>query len=203
MIERILEYLANNPPGAWAGPLLGLIAFVETLFPPFPGDILFIVVSGWTVSSGLPLLLVALYGVTGCFIASCILFFLGHKPGKQFVEGWLKRKVEPEKVNRATELIASHGPIILAASRFIPGVRSLLVLMAGTSGMRFALAVIPVAISAIAWYTILSIAGSVLGNNIRAAEGFMKHFEIWIWVVLALALIIFLVIRIRGRKEKG
>jgi membrane protein DedA with SNARE-associated domain len=202
LIESILEYLANNPPGAWAGPLLGLIAFVETLFPPFPGDILFIVVSGWTVSSGLPFLLAALYGVTGCFMASCILFYLGHKPGKQFVEGWLKKKVEPERVNRAKELIADHGPIILAASRFIPGVRSLLVLMAGTSGMRFALAVIPVAFSAVAWYTILSVAGSVLGNNIQAAEEFMRHFELWIWVVLAIVLLIFLTVRIRRRKKK-
>ncbi len=202
MIESILEYLANNPPGGWAGPLLGLIAFVETLFPPFPGDILYIVISGWTVSAGLPLLLTALYGVTGCFMASCILFYLGHKSGRQFVEGWVKRKVEPERVNRAKELIADHGPIVLAASRFIPGIRSLLVLMAGTSGMRFVLAVAPVAFSAIAWYTILSVAGSILGNNIEAAKGFMKHFEIWIWVVLALALLVFFTIRIRGRREK-
>ena len=203
MIESILEYLANNAPGAWAGPLLGLIAFVETLFPPFPGDILFIVVSGWTVSGGLPFLLAALYGVTGCFMASCILFYLGHKPGKQFVEGWLSRKVEPKKIDRAKSMIADHGPLILAVSRFIPGVRSLLVFMAGSSGMRFALAAIPMAFSALAWYFLLSIAGSVFGSNIQAAEEFMKHFEIWLWIILAVAVLIFLVMGIRKRREMG
>ncbi|MCD4701059.1 MAG: VTT domain-containing protein, partial [Candidatus Aegiribacteria sp.] len=122
---------------------------------------------------------------------------------RQFIEGWLSRKVEQEKVDRAKSLIADHGPIIIAVSRFIPGVRSLLVFMAGTSGMRFALAVFPIAISAIAWYLILSIAGSVFGNNIQAAEGFMKHFEIWIWIILAIASLIFLFARIRMRKGRG
>ncbi|NOQ22576.1 MAG: hypothetical protein GQ565_08010 [Candidatus Aegiribacteria sp.] len=202
MIEGILEYLADNPPGAWAGPLLGVIAFAETLFPPIPGDILFIVISGWSVSGGLSLVMAAIYGVTGCFLASCILFYVGHKPGRQFIEGWLSRKVERERIDRAKSLIADRGPVILAVSRFIPGVRSLLVFMAGSSGMRFALAAIPIAFSAIAWYLILSIAGSIFGSNIQAAEGFMKHFEIWIWIILAAVSLIFLIARIRKREER-
>lgn len=201
MIESMLEYFANSSPGYWAGPILGLIAFVETLFPPFPGDIIFIVISGWAISTGFPFILAAVYGVAGCFIASCILFYVGHKPGKQFVEVWVKRKVEPEKVNKAKELIVNHGSIILALSRFVPGIRSLLVIMAGSSGMRFVMAVIPVAFSAIAWYTILSAAGLVFGENIKAAEGFMKHFEIWIWIVLAVSLFAFLIFRYSGRKK--
>ncbi len=201
MIEGILDYLANYPPGAWAGPLLGVIAFAETLFPPIPGDILFIVISGWAVSGGLSLIMAAIYGVTGCFLASCILFYVGHKPGRQFVEGWLKRKVEPVKIDRAKSLIADRGPLILAVSRFIPGVRSLLVFVAGTSGMRFALAAFPIAFSAIAWYLILSVAGSIFGRNIQAAEGFMRHFEIWIWIILAIAALFFLITGIR--KWKG
>lgn len=199
----MLEYLANNPPGAWAGPLLGVIAFVETLFPPFPGDILFIVISGWAVSGGLSLIMAAIYGVTGCFLASCILFYAGYKPGRQFVEGWLARKVEPEKIDRAKSLVADRGPVILAVSRFIPGVRSLLVFIAGTSGMRFALAVFPIAFSAVAWYLLLSIAGSIFGSNIHAAEGFMKQFEIWIWIIIAIFTLIFLLTRIRKRKAGG
>lgn len=193
----MLEYLVNNPPGAWAGPLLGVIAFVETLFPPFPGDILFIVISGWAVSGGLSIVLAALYGVTGCFLASCILFYAGHKPGRQFVEGWLARKVEPEKIERAKSLVADRGPIILAVSRFIPGIRSLLVFIAGTSGMRFALAVFPIAFSAIAWYLLLSIAGSIFGSNIQAAEQFMIRFEIWILIILAIVFLYFLITGIR------
>jgi len=202
LIESILEYFADNPPGFWAGPILGVIAFIETLFPPVPGDILFIVISGWAISGGLSLVLAAMYGLTGCFLASCILFYAGYKPGRQLVEVWLKRKVEPRKIDRAKALIAHRGPVILSVSRFIPGVRSLLVFIAGSSGMRFAAAVFPIAFSAAAWYSILAAAGSVFGSNLQSAEGFMKHFEIWIWVLLAIVLIAFLYTRFRCRGKK-
>ncbi|MCD4846890.1 MAG: DedA family protein [Candidatus Aegiribacteria sp.] len=200
MIEYILEYLANNPPGIWAGPLLGIIAFIETLFPPLPGDVLFVVLAGWAMIGGLSLILAISFGVAGCFFASCILFFIGHAPGRKFVDGWLSRKVNPIRVEKAKLLIRKHGPVILAGSRFIPGVRSLLVLMAGTSGMRFTVAALPVAISAIAWYVILSIAGSILGNNLEAVEGFMRQFEVWIWGLLGIVFIVFMLLRRFCRK---
>ncbi len=94
-----------------------------------------------------------------------------------------------------------RGPLILAVSRFIPGVRSLLVFIAGSSGMRFAPAAIPMAFSALAWYLLLSIAGSIVRSNLQAAEGFMKHFEIWLWLILAVVVLIFLISGIRKRRE--
>ncbi len=199
MIEHVLQFLIDNPPGPWIGPLLGAVAFVETLFPPFPGDVLFVVLSGWAMAGGTSLPVAALSGLLGCFAASCILFYLGRSPGRRFVDGWLSRHIDPERIGKAKELIASRGPVILAGSRFIPGVRSLLVLMAGTSGMHFSTAVLPIAASATAWYAILSVGGRIVGNNLAGAEGFMRHFEIWIWVLLAVVLVVLLLFR-RGRK---
>ncbi|MFO8182995.1 MAG: DedA family protein [Candidatus Aegiribacteria sp.] len=202
MIENLLEYLSSHPPGNWAGPVLGIIAFSETIFPPIPGDVLFIVISGWAFSGGLSVSMAILYGTVGCFLASCVLFFLGHSPGRKLVDKLLKRRVEPERIDRARILVARHGPVILAASRFIPGVRSLLVVIAGTSGMRFSLAVFPVAFSAVVWYLILSVAGSVFGSNLETAKVFMRQFEIWIWVLAGLGLALFALLRLlAGRKR--
>jgi len=203
LIEGILDYLTNNPPGAWAGPILFTIAFTETLFPPIPGDVLFVVLSGWAHSGGFSLALTVCCGVAGCVLASCLLFYLGHNPGRKFVDGWLSKKVDPERINRARSLISHHGPIVLAASRFLPGVRSLLVFMAGTSGMRFSVAAVPLIFSAVAWYLILSVAGSILGNNIQAAESFLHQFEVWIWIALAAVLLLFIAARIAKRKGKA
>lgn len=200
MIEHLLQFLIDNPPGSWIGPLLGVVAFAETLFPPIPGDVLFVVLSGWAIAGGTPLTLAVLSGLVGCFSASCILFYLGRSPGRRFVDGWLSRHIDPERIDRAKGLIASRGPLILAGSRFIPGVRSLLVLIAGTSGMRFSSAVLPIAASAAVWYTILSFAGNLVGDNLVAAEGFMRQFEIWLWAFLALLLVVLLLVR-RGRKR--
>ncbi|MBD3278579.1 MAG: hypothetical protein GF388_09780 [Candidatus Aegiribacteria sp.] len=202
MIEDLLEYVYSHPPGSWAGPLMGLIAFTETLFPPLPGDVIFVVVTGWAVSGGFPVALSCVCGLTGCFLASCLLFFLGHKPGKQFVEGWLENRVGVEKIDRARDLVHSHGPLVLAASRFIPGVRSLLVLIAGSSGMKFAVAVVPILISASVWYLILALAGSLLGASLESAQGFMARFGTWTWVALAASAAVLLLVKLKGRKKK-
>lgn len=202
MIENILEYLSSHPPGSWAGPVLGIIAFSETMFPPIPGDVLFIVISGWAIAGGLSLPMSILYGTAGCLLASCILFFLGHRPGRKLVDRWLKRRVEPKRIEKAQDLVARHGPVILAASRFIPGVRSLLVVIAGTSGMRFSLALFPVAFSALVWYLLLSAAGSVFGSNIETAKAFMQQFEIWIWVLAGLALGLFALLRLLAGRRR-
>ena len=201
MIEGFLDFLSSHPPGGWTGPVLCLVAFVETLFPPIPGDILFIVISGWALSGGMPLPVAAAYGVAGCFLASCILFYLGHRPGRRLVDRLLAERVEPERVERARELVAGHGPLILAGSRFVPGVRSLLVLVAGTSGMKFSMAVLPIAFSAVAWYSILSLVGSVFGGNLAGAQGFMSHFEIWIWIALGIGTGICVLLRLMARKR--
>ncbi|OPL17855.1 MAG: hypothetical protein AVO35_08230 [Candidatus Aegiribacteria sp. MLS_C] len=192
MIENLIEYLSANSPGTWAVPLLVLIAFAETLFPPIPGDVLFIVMTGWARAGGLHPAAAAACGFAGCMLASCILFYIGHRPGRQFIEGWLQERVDPSRVDRARELVSKHGPLVLALSRFVPGIRSLLVLMAGSSGMRFAVAAVPVAFSAAAWYTILSAAGSVLGRSLDSARGFMDGLELLIWVVLGGAVLFFL-----------
>jgi len=201
LLEGFLDYLYSNPPGGWTAPVLALVAFLETLFPPLPGDVLFIVLAGWAFSGGLPLTVAALSGVTGCFAASCILFYLGSRPGRRFMEGWLKRRIEPARVDRASEMVARHGPLILAGSRFVPGLRSLLVVAAGTSGLRFAAAALPIAFSAVAWYMILSIAGSVLGSNLESARGFIGRFEVWIWVFLAAGAVSTLLMRFLSRRR--
>lgn len=203
MIENLVEYLSSHSPGTWAAPLLVLIAFAETLFPPIPGDVLFIVMTGWARSGGLHPTLAAACGVAGCFLASCVLFYLGHKPGRQFIEGWLQKRVEPSKVDRARNLVSRHGPLVLALSRFVPGIRSLLVLMAGSSGMRFSVAAAPIAFSAVAWYSILSAAGAMLGKSLDSARGFMDGLELLIWVVLGGGIALLVIWRLVASGKRG
>ena len=201
MIESLLEFLVQHPPGPWIGPLLGGVAFIETLFPPFPGDILFIVLSGWAVAGGMHAAFIAAFGLAGCFLASCMLFLFGSIHGRKFIDGWLSRRVDPERIRRAGALIASRGAVILVFSRFIPGIRSLLVIMAAGSGMRFRAAVLPIAFGAAVWYSMLSIGGSAVGANIEAVEGFMKEFEIWVWASLGALVAVSLLIRsVRKRR---
>jgi membrane protein DedA with SNARE-associated domain len=202
VIESLLNYLVLHPPGLWIGPLLGGVAFIETLFPPVPGDILFVALSGWAISGGMSPASCAAFGLAGCFLASCILFLFGAVQGRKLIDGWLSRRVDPDRIRRAGELIASRGALILVFSRFIPGIRSLLVIMAAGSGMRFRSAVLPIAAGAAVWYAVLSGGGSIVGDNIDAVERFMRDFEIWVWASLGLLTAVSLFIRSFRRMRK-
>ena len=202
MIENLIDYLIRHPPGAWIGPILGATALVETLFPPFPGDMLFLALTGWAVAGGAHPAVAAGYGLAGCFAASCVLFLFGSVHGKRLVDGRLARRVDPGRLGRAVGLVARRGPVILLLSRFLPGIRSLIVVVAGGSGMRFRAAVAPILAGAAAWYAALTAGGTLVGDNLEAAEEFMGRFETWVWASLGVVLIASLLV-LRGRKRRS
>jgi membrane-associated protein len=182
--------------------LLGLTAATETIFPPFPGDLLFLIVAGWAMLGGSPLAGVIAVGFLGCVAASCFLYRIGSTAGRGFTKGYLSRRFDPEKVQRAERLFSRHGPAILVASRFIPGIRSVLVVVAGASGMSAAATLFPVALSAAVWYSLLSVGGRLVGANADAARAFMDSYERWIWLAVGVAAGIYaLIVILRSRRD--
>lgn len=201
MLESILDFLGRNPPGMWTGPILAGIALVETVFPPFPGDVLFIVCSSWARLGGGSPVLITLAGFAGCFAGTAVLFHIGRRSGTGLKRGILSRWVDPGDIARAEGMFHRQGPLILVASRFIPGVRSLLVLVAGSSGMGTARALTASGISALVWYGLLSAVAMAIGDNVDKAKAFMSLYGTWVWIALGLAVLLYIGIRIfrRGR----
>jgi len=74
--------------------------------------------------------------------------------------------------------------------------------VAGGSGMRFRAAVAPILAGAAAWYAALTAGGTLVGDNLEAAEEFMGRFETWVWASLGVVLIASLLV-LRGRKRRS
>ncbi len=201
MLEGILEYLGQHPPGAWIGPILAAIAFVETIFPPFPGDVLFIIVSSWARMGGGSPIWITLAGFAGCILGTCILFHFGRSSSARSARGYLSRWMAQEKVERAEELFRRRGPLILLGSRFIPGVRSLLVVVAGSSGMGTLRALTAAGFSALIWYGILSATATAIGDNIHKAQAFMSLYGKWVWIILGCLILLYIGLKLlrKGR----
>lgn len=191
MIEWFLGLLESTPPGDWVVALLGVIALVETLFPPVPGDLLFVVTAGWARVGGSSAASMATAGFLGCMVSSVGLYVFGRTAGRAFTRGFLARRLGLQKVRRAEVLFRRHGPFALVASRFIPGVRSLLVVVAGASGMGPVRSTLAVSVSAAAWYALLTAAGVVAGDNMVTARAFLHSYERWIWLAAGLALLVY------------
>lgn len=181
-------------------------AFVETLFPPFPGDVLFVLLAGWAAGPAgwagrvaLP----AACGFAGCFSASILLVLAGSRIGRSRIRAFLASRAGEDRLVKAEALVERHAAPILAASRFLPGIRSLLVVVAGYSGVGAIRAMLFGGASALLWYVLMAVAGMQLGYNLTALENLMRRYETAVWIAAAAALAAWTVARLRRRRDAG
>ena len=131
METAFLEYLGH---WSYAGLFCALLAAGFGL--PLPEDIP-LVLSGYLVSvqhgdSVYPLILMILTGLAGVLAGDSATYFLGRHFGPGIVEKrWFRRIAKPWLIERAKEKYTNHGAKVLFASRFMPGLRCIMFMMAG------------------------------------------------------------------------
>jgi membrane protein DedA with SNARE-associated domain len=218
MLEHLLDWLQSHPPGPAIYPVLAAIAFVETLFPPFPGDVLFVAAGSWAGSSpaalpgvalpsflegpALNLVASAASGFAGCLAATVILLYAGRGMARSRTGGALARWVGRERIDRAERLFRKRGGVVLLGSRFIPGIRSVLVLVAGSSRMKISHALTWAGGSAVLWYSGLAVLGNVIGRNLVTAREFFRHYEGFVLAAVGAGAAILLLARAARRRKQ-
>lgn len=201
MIHELLAWLIRHPPGAWIHAVLAATALAETLFPPLPGDVLFVVLAGWCGGGALAAAASGAAGAAGCLAGTILLLAAGRRLGRSRVRPFLLRHLGESRLARAESLFERRGGPVLLASRFIPGIRSAVVVVAGYSGMKPFRAFCWAGGSALAWYALLAAAGAALGGSLRAVESLMRSYEIWFWTALCAVLLVVLAWRAAGRRR--
>jgi membrane protein DedA with SNARE-associated domain len=189
MLEAVWELLSGFKEG-WYPVLLAATALVETLFPPFPGDVIYIALAGLALRSGVPVFLLWLPGFVGCFISTVMLDSMGRSSRLEKLEKVITGARGGGSMVRARKLLARRGPWIISMSRFIPGIRSILVVAAASSGMPRRSVLAYAGASAALWYGVMVAAGRIAGAGIESAEAFMSEFSSWLWGLLAGAVVI-------------
>lgn len=200
MIHSIWQFVTGFGE-VWYPLLLGAAALVETLFPPFPGDVLYIALSGLGIREGIPELILWAPGFVGCFISTIVLDAMGRSRRLEKLERVITGTSRRHGMEKAKRILAKRGPWIIAASRFIPGIRSLLVIAAAASGMKRSAVLIYAGLSAAVWYLLMVAAGGIAGAGIASAEKFMADLTVWLWTAVVTTLILgalFLLLRLKG-----
>ena len=178
---------------SWHAVLLGLISVIETLFPPFPGDVLYVALSGLGVSRHIPLVLLLLPGFLGSSASTLLLDSMGRSSKLEKMENLIIRSSGKNSFLRAKKILARRGSWILIFSRFIPGIRSLLVIAAASSGMKKSTVFLCTSLSIVLWYALLVFAGTVIGIELKGASDFMAELTA-ILLMLSLAAVIIAVV---------
>lgn len=189
MLDSIWQFVLSLGE-VWYPLMLGAAALVETIFPPFPGDVICVALSGLGISEGVPRFLLWAPGFAGCFASTVVLDAMGRSSRLEKLESVIIGSSRRNGMERAKRILASRGPWIIAASRFIPGIRSLLVIAAAASGMKRSSVLIYAGLSAAVWYLLIVLAGGIAGAGIESAEEFMSDLTAWLWLAMAAAIVV-------------
>lgn len=128
-----MEAFFGDIIGGWSYLGLFAVLMAASFGLPLPEDIP-LILSGFIVSTGqADLKLMIFFGLAGVIIGDSCIFLIGRRVGPSVLEHrWFRRFAKPWLVRRARAMYENHGAKILFASRFMPGIRSVMFLTAGT-----------------------------------------------------------------------
>ena len=198
MEEQILRFVDSLSPAA-IYPTLFLSALIETVFPPYPGDTVTVFCSFAAARQELTPGVVFTVSFLGSYVGGLLLWAIGHawreNPPAKFIR-WLAGSGSLE---HARELLRRHGTAIVVLSRFVPGIRSLIILAAGLAGMALGRMLWAIAIAVAVWQSILVTGGYLVGMHWLKVVSVIS--KMGFWAAVAAALLIYIFWR-RGRKNR-
>src|SRR3712207_4591226 len=122
------------------GPVgVGLLIAVENLIPPVPSEVI-LPLAGFRARTGsMNVLVVWLAATVGAYVGALVLYALGVRLGYVRLYRLADRRwfvlASRNDLDRGRRLFDRHGSWVVAVSRCIPVVRSLISLPAGLAGM--------------------------------------------------------------------
>ena len=180
--------------GPWAPLLLFGAAFIEHVFPPFPGDLL-VVLGAWYAVHGELSWPLVLASTTAGSVAGA---WVDHRVGS-----WLEDRLEQnpgaarwlsrEQLARFEAAYRRWGGWLLVVNRFFPGVRGFLFLAAGASRIPLGRTLLLGGLSAAAWNVLLLATGALVAENLDELVTLVDRYTRVAGAVVGLALVALLI----------
>ncbi len=173
----MVEWITNtmNSLGYWG---IGLLMFLENLFPPIPSELI-MPLAGFTVAQGkLEFVPVVVAGVVGTVLGALPWYYAGKILGEQRLKSLADRygkwlTISSKDITRATGWFDNHGSKAVFFCRLVPGVRTLISLPAGISKMPMVPFLLYSTLGTLLWVSLLTYAGYVLGDNYEVVEVYL------------------------------
>lgn len=184
---------------------VGLLTFVETVFPPLPSEVI-LPLAGYLAERGrLGLVAVLVASTVGAVAGSWVLYGVGARLGRERSAAWLSRLplVDREDVEGAIAWFDRHGPWAVLFGRLVPGIRSLVSLPAGASSMSLTRFTVLTTVGSLAWNAVLVGAGFALGTQWRTVERYSEVLDLVVYTVVGLSLVLFVVRQVRRRRRRA
>ena len=154
---------------------VALAMLLENVFPPIPSEAV-LPAAGMAARRGsLSLVGVILAASAGSLAGAVLWYFIGRWVGTERLRGWADRKgrylgFSPKDIDRADAWFDRRGGVAVFVGRMIPGIRTLVSVPAGISGMPFGRFLAYSAAGTGIWSTALVLVGWWLGRSSAMVE---------------------------------
>lgn len=174
-LPDVIAALDGQPP--WAGLLLvAAVAALENLFPVLPADVVVLAAAVLAASAGGdPVLLGVVAGISNAAGAFGI-YWVVRRQGPRFLGSRLGRMVlRPTHLRLLRRVAERHGWWAVGAARALPGIRSMVPVVAGLGGVRALPVMLPTLAISSLWYGTIAWLGGRAGADLSATLGLLSR----------------------------
>jgi membrane protein DedA with SNARE-associated domain len=200
--EEVVVYLTTKQAILVYAIIIGS-AFIENIFPPYPGD-LFVLAGAYLAGQGdLNYIMVYLLALIGGLVGAMLLYSLGFYKGRKFFFKYNKSYFKLENMDKIARWFDKWGYSVLLASRFIPGVRSVIAITAGVGKVPVFRMTILTLISFMLWFLALVGGMYLVKSNWQKLVEIIEQFNILIIAVSGIVILVWLIIIYRRNRNNN
>ncbi len=194
-VQEIVQWIRIMPPAS-IYLVFFLVAYLENIIPPVPGDVLVAFGGYLAAESVIHLIPVLLLTTAASVLGFMSVYLLGSRWGSKIQDqkerNWLVRFIPLKYINTVRDWMSRWGQGVVLANRFLAGTRSVISLTAGISQTRVSYTVISSTVSSLLWNGILLGCGWIVHENWRVIG---EYLSIYGWVIMTV-IILFVAIRV-------
>jgi membrane protein DedA with SNARE-associated domain len=181
---------------AWMYMALGVSAYVENVFPPIPGDTVLVFGAYLVGRDVIRMDLTMVVTTFGSLLGFLTCYAAGRWLDRRFIHKYMGLVFSEERYLRVEQWFQRYGYWVIGINRFLSGMRSVIAVAAGISGLRGRWVALLGLFSAAIWNGLLISIGSSVGSNWEVLSGYLQEYNRIVGLVLLTALSIGLLLYI-------
>lgn len=188
MLDAILDWLVTLPASTLY-VVLGLIAAIENIVPPFPADVT-VAFGAFIAAQGEgTLLLVALSTWAGNVGGALLVYAAARRYGAERFERRLAGRHAQSWDARLHRMFDRYGSLAIFVGRFVPGVRAIVPAVAGAVRSPFLKTALLIGAASALWYGTITYIAYRVGSNWDAVRAAIARYSTTAGIVGAIILL--------------
>ena len=201
MNDFILNFMSE-----WGYLAITLLITLENVFPPIPSEVILTFGGFMSTYSSLNVILVIIFSIIGSLFGAIILYYIGIIFNVDKLKKMCKTKfgkiirIKESDIDYASKWFSTKGEYTVFFCRFIPIVRSLISIPAGSNKMNFLIFIIYTFYGSLIWNSVLVILGKAFGEAYPIIQNYVDNFSKIVLLIL-IFIISFFIFKLIKRKK--